>query len=71
MIRRPRQLTLALDPAAPEPEPAERPARASWPCAWCGQGNAAVWWTCQHCGNRRRRRPRPSLAAPPIADDPV
>ena len=66
-MRRPRQLRLALD-AAPA-ERADRPARASWPCAWCAHENGPTWWTCQHCGNKRRRRTRPTLEAPALVDD--
>lgn len=72
-MRRPRQLRLALDaPAKIEPMTHTlNPARASWPCAWCAYENGPTWWTCQHCGNKRRRRTRPTLEAPPLVDDPI
>jgi hypothetical protein len=59
---------LPIIPTEPHQAPAylaelqRAPARASWPCRFCGQMNPASTWTCEHCRRTRRRRARPSLA---------
>lgn len=65
---KPRQLSLRLG----DPGPKRPPAKAAWPCRFCGAVTGRDRWDCDVCRQPRRDRRGASFVAPgPLRDDPI